>query len=185
MEVLVAGNKDYGVAKSIYKLFPDAEFVSRSNGDWDLSKYQAQRDLAKKSLDFDVFISVSTIWKFHQTTLVQEVSKAWEESNHKGYMIVFGSSADTPVKASTWMYPTEKKALRAYCRQISQKSSGDQPWPIKMTYIAPGHIHTPKQDEKHPIRKKLDCDYIASVVKWLLSQPDDVNISEICFDRKV
>ena len=100
-------------------------------------------------------------------------------------MIVFGSSADTPVKASTWMYPTEKKALRAYCRQISQKSSGDQPWPIKMTYIAPGHIHTPKQDEKHPTRKKLDCDYIASVVKWLLSQPDDVNISEICFDRKV
>jgi NADP-dependent 3-hydroxy acid dehydrogenase YdfG len=54
-----------------------------------------------------------------------------------------------------------------------------------MTYIAPGHIHTPKQDEKHPTRKKLDCDYIASVVKWLLSQPDDVNISEICFDRKV
>ena len=135
MKVLVAGNKDYGVAKSIYKLFPDAEFVSRSNGDWDLSKYQAQRDLAKKSLDYDVFISVSTIWKFHQTTLVQEVSKAWEESNHKGYMIVFGSSADTPVKASTLMYPTEKKALRAYCRQISQKSSGDQPWPINKEKI--------------------------------------------------
>lgn len=181
MKILIAGNKDYGVAQAIHKLYPDAEFVSRTNGDWDLTKYGKQRELAELSLEYDVFISVSCLWKFHQTTLVQEVAKKWEENKHKGYMIVFGSSADTPVKGSTWIYPTEKKALRAYCRQISQKATQEN---IKMTYISPGHIHTPKQDDKHPTMKKLECDYIAGVVQWLLTQPDDINVSELCLDRK-
>jgi NADP-dependent 3-hydroxy acid dehydrogenase YdfG len=44
-------------------------------------------------------------------------------------------------------------------------------------------MHTPKQDEKMPGVKKLDTDYVAGMIKWLLEQPQDVNISEICLDR--
>ena len=134
------------------------------------------------SMDYDVFIAVSCIWRFAQTEYVQEVAKRWIERKH-GYIIAVGSSAETPVKGSAWMYPAEKKALRAYCRQLSQISAGENDCNLKVTYLSPGNIHTPKQDEKLPDVKKLESVYIANTIKWLLEQPKDVNISEICMDR--
>jgi len=185
MKILVAGNPDYGLSQSIAKCQPNAEFCSRSHGDWDLTQYQAQRDFAQKSLDYDVVISVSCLWKHHQTNLVQEVAKKWFEHKKDGYLIVVGSSADTPVKGTAWMYPAEKKALRAYCRQLSQASAGENDNPIKVTYISPGNMHTPKQDEKMPDTPKLDTDYVAGVIEWLINQPKDVNISELCLDKVI
>jgi NADP-dependent 3-hydroxy acid dehydrogenase YdfG len=29
---------------------------------------------------------------------------------------------------------------------------------------------------------KLDCAYVAGVIKWLIDQPANVNISELCLD---
>ena len=182
MKILVAGNPDYGLAQAIKTKYPNADFCSRSNN-WDLSVPNKQREFAELSMDYDVVISVSCIWKFHQTTLVQEVAKRWMESKKQGYIIVLGSSADTPVKGTAWMYPAEKKALRAYCRQISQAVAGENDIPFKMTYLSPGNMHTPKQDEKMPDTLKLDTDYVAGVIEWLIDQPKHVNISELCLDR--
>ena len=183
-KILIAGNPEYGVAKALAKVFPNATFCCRSNGlQLDLTLYKRQRELAQISLEYDIFISVSSLWKFHQTTLVQEVAKVWKENKHKGYLIAFGSSADTPVKASTWLYPTDKKALRAYMRGLSQIVSGEEYSGFKTTYISPGHIHTPAQDKKHPTMQKLSADYVAGVVEWLVKQPTDVNISEVCLDK--
>jgi NADP-dependent 3-hydroxy acid dehydrogenase YdfG len=180
--MLIAGNPDYGLSAALSAKFPEAVFASRSNG-WDLSQKEAQTRLAKESLAHDVFLSVSCLFDFHQTVLVQEVAKVWHEAKHPGYMIVLGSSADTPVKGSLWLYPAEKKALRAYCRQISQGIASTQPPAFKMTYLSPGNMHTPKQDEKMPDTLKLDCDYVAGIIAWLTTQPVDVNISEFCLDR--
>jgi len=44
-------------------------------------------------------------------------------------------------------------------------------------------MHTPKQDEKMPDTPKLDTDYVAGVIQWLINQPKDINISELCLDR--
>ena len=102
-KILIAGNQEYGLSGALYKKWPDATFISRSTGlKMDLCLLKNQRHIAELSLEYDVFISVSSLWKFHQTSLVQEVSKKWKEQKHKGYIIAVGSSADTPVKASTW-----------------------------------------------------------------------------------
>jgi len=183
MKILIAGNPNYGLSKSLEKLFPESDFCSRTSGSWDFSVPTMQREFAQKSMQYDVVISVSCIWKFNQTTLVQEVAKRWMEEKKKGYIIVLGSSADTPVKGTAWMYPAEKKALRAYCRQISQAVAGENDIPFKITYLSPGNMHTPKQDEKMPNVPKLDCDYVAGIIKWLIDQPNSVNISELCLDR--
>lgn len=182
MKILVAGNKDYGLAKSFCLLFPDATFLSRSLG-YNLNDYDTRMNVATMSLDYDVFISISCLSQFRQTLLVEAVAKQWTSKNHNGYLIAVGSSADTPVKASQWSYPTEKKALRAYMRQLSQKVSSDDPPLYKSTYISPGNMHTPLQDEKMPSTPKLDTDYVASTIKWLIDQPKDVNISELCLDK--
>ena len=68
-------------------------------------------------------------------------------------------------------------------RQLSQAVSSDSPPNWKTTYIAPGNMHTPRQDEKMPGIPKLETSYVSQVIKWLIDQPASVNISELCLDR--
>lgn len=182
MKILIAGNPDYGLSQSLSEKFK-ADFISRSHGSWDLANIEKQKEFANKSLEYDVVISVSCLWGFHQTSLVQELAREWVKHKKDGYIIVLGSSADTPVKGTTWGYPAEKKALRAYCRQITQMISGNDDVTFKMTYLSPGNMHTDKQDEKMPGVDKLECSEVSSVIEWLLNQPKHINISELCLDR--
>ena len=184
MKILVAGNPDYGLAASIKMIYPDATFVSRSHGNWDLEERHKRKELAKLSLEYDLFISVSCLWHFYQTELVQEVALSWIKDKHEGYIIAIGSSTDTPVKATAWEYPANKKALRAYCRQLSQLSASAEN-AFRVTYLSPGNLHTPLQDTKLPGVQKLDCNYVAGVIKWLIEQPKNVNISELCLDSTI
>lgn len=182
MKILVAGNKNYGLAKSIYKLYPNATFLSRSSG-YNLYEKETRQKVAEMSLDYDVFISVSCLGQYAQSILIETVMNSWWKENHSGYLIALGSSADTPVKGTKWGYPAEKKALRAYTRQLSQAVSSDTPPNCKTTYLSPGNMHTPKQDEKMPDTPKLDTEYVASIIDWLIKQPANINISELCLDR--
>lgn len=182
MKILVAGNKNYGLAKAIHKIYPEATYLSRSTG-FDLTDNSVQLNVAKMSLEFDVFISVSCLQKYSQVKLVEEIMNQWWKANHTGYLIALGSSADTPVKGTKWSYPVEKKALRAYCRQQGQFIAGDIPPKWKVTYLSPGNMHTPNQDIKIPNTLKLDTAYVADVIDWLIKQPSYVNISEVCLDR--
>ena len=183
-KILIAGNQEYGLSSALYKKWPDATFVSRTTGlKMDLCQLKNQRTIGEMSLEYDVFISVSSLWKFHQTSLVQEVAKRWKENEHEGYIIAIGSSADTPVKASTWLYPGEKKALRSYCRGLSQMVAGDNFSGFKVTYLSPGWMDTPVEDKKHPAIPKLNLEYVANTVEWLINQPKNVNISELCLDE--
>jgi NADP-dependent 3-hydroxy acid dehydrogenase YdfG len=181
-KILIAGNKTYGLSKSIHNIYPEATFLSRSTG-WNLGNHDVRQEVGKTSLEYDIFLSVSCLGEFKQTLLVQSVINHWISNNHKGYLIAIGSSADTPVKGTSWLYPVEKKALRLYCRQLSQIASSETPQNWKITYLSPGNLHTPKQDEKLPNIPKLDTDYLATVIKWLIDQPSNINISELCLDR--
>ena len=179
--MLIIGNKDYGLAKSLYKLYPNAKFLSRST-EYNLGNRETREKVGDMSVQHDIVILVSALGDFSQTLLAESIAKRWFEKNHKGYLIALGSSSDTPVKGTKWIYPVEKKALRAYMRQLSQAVSSDNPPNWKTTYIAPGNMHTPKQDQKMPNTVKLDTDYVASIIKWLIDQPQNVNISELCLD---
>lgn len=184
-KILVTGNPDYGTAKGINEVLDNCDFCSRTNG-YDLSKEEKQKKLAELSLNYDVFIACSTIWDAHQMNYVIKVVKKWQEKNHKGQIIVFGSGADTYVKGTTWEYPAFKKGLRAYCRQISSLCGSTDPnyfSTFRLTYLSPGNIATPKQQEKMPGVNMLQPTDLGNVVKWLINQPDYINISEICLDR--
>lgn len=182
MNLLIAGNAQYGLAKSIKNLYPTAVCLSRSSG-YNLGKLEVRQEVAKISLNYDVFLLVSALGEFNQTLLLNETINKWQETKHKGYIITLGSSADTPVKGTSWMYPVEKRALRSYCRQLSQIVASDNPPNWKITYLSPGNLNTPKQEEKLPGIPKLNCDYVAKVIEWLISQPFDINISELCLDK--
>lgn len=181
-KILVAGNKNYGLSKSIYNHYDNAVFLSRSTG-YDLTDKQIQNQIAEISLNYDVFLSISCLYDFNQLLLVKQIIDKWIENDHSGYLIALGSRADTPVKGNSKIYPVEKKSLRNYLQQISQMCSSENPVNFKVTYLSPGNLHTPSMDKKFPNILKLECDYVVSVIEWLIQQPKNINISELCLDR--
>jgi hypothetical protein len=183
-KILVSGNPSYGLAASLNHRFPEAEFASRSSG-YDLTTDTDRHRFAERSLNFDVYISCSSLHSFAQTLLLKEVVTLWEEKKHGGYIIVLGSSADTPIKGTVWLYPIEKKGLRSYCRNLSQRvlgGKGSSSNNIRMTYLSCGNLNTPQAEQKYPDENKIDCAKIAEIIDWLLTQPEDINFSELCLD---
>lgn len=185
-KILITGSRKYGLCEAICNLFdtiPDIEYetASRSNG-YHLDTNDGQKKLAEKYIegDFDIFINNSAIWKFQQVIVVEAVYNAMEEANRDGHIINIGSTADTGVKGRTWRYPTEKKALKAYNRDLTYKAMGGSN--IKTTLISPGSLTTTSVMKKHPDRKLIDVEYIAELVVWTINQPEYINVNELSID---
>lgn len=185
-KVLITGNRNYGLCKAICDLFDtvdniDYSTASRSTG-WDLDKQSEQDRLATHFVDdnFNIFINNAAIWKYQQTLMLETMYQYMIDKNKSGYIINMGSTADTGVKGRTWRYPTEKKALKVYNRDLTYMTIGGSN--IKTTLLSPGSLTTPSVIKKHPDRKLIDIEYIAETILWLINQPDYVNINEISLD---
>jgi len=185
-KILITGSRKYGLCEAMCNLFdtmPDIEYetASRSNG-YQLDTSESQKKLAERYIEgeFDIFINNSAIWKFQQVMIVESVYNAMEEANRKGHIINIGSTADTGVKGRTWRYPTEKKALKAYNRDLTYKAMGGSN--IKTTLISPGSLTTTSVMKKHPDRKLIDVEYIAELVVWTINQPEYINVNELSID---
>jgi NADP-dependent 3-hydroxy acid dehydrogenase YdfG len=117
--------------------------------------------------------------------LLEAVAGEWLKAGKKGQIIAIGSTADTPVKGTPWIYPIEKKALRAYCRNLSLAAlggHGSNPSGLRVTYISPGYIATPNAQRNHPGKNMLATEKIVEVIDWIIQQPEGVNVSEIALD---
>ena len=177
LKILIAGNKNYGLAKELSKLYPDAEFLSRTTG-YDLTSSKDQQRCAERVLEFDIFINCSALWKFNQTVLLDTVYKKCTENSHRPYIICIGSTTDRVKKGGAWLYNAEKKALRDYCNTLGINGVwGSAP---KVTLISFGSLSNVQ--DKHPTRTCLDIDRAATYIKWLIEQPADININEISID---
>jgi NADP-dependent 3-hydroxy acid dehydrogenase YdfG len=177
MKILVAGNKNFGLAAELFKLYPDAFFASRTTG-YDLTANDDQKRLADLALEYDVFINCSALWKFNQTVLLDAVYKKCTENNHRPYIICIGSTTDRVKKGGAWLYNAEKKALRDYCNSLGMNGVwGSAP---KITLISFGSLSNVQN--KHPDRTCMNIDRAATYIKWLIEQPRDICINEISID---
>ena len=185
-KILITGNRDYGLCQAICNLFDTVDNIdyytaSRSTG-WSLDTHETQQRLADYFVenDFNIFINNSAMWKFHQVMIAETMYKTVLEAEKHAQFIHMGSTADTGVKGRTWRYPTEKKALRDYNRDLTYMTAGGSN--IKTTCLSPGSLTTPSVMKKHPDRKLIDVEYIAEIILWLIRQPEYVNINEISLD---
>lgn len=184
-KILITGNRNYGLCQAICNMFDvqgyEYECASRATG-WSLDKNEEQSRLADYFVDngFNVFINNSAMWKFHQIMIAEHMYTKAKDAGVHAQFIHMGSTADTGVKGRTWRYPTEKKALRDYNRDLTYMTQGGSN--IKTTCLSPGSLTTPSVMKKHPDRKLIDVEYIAEVILWLLNQPEYVNINEISID---
>ena len=182
--IIVSGNKEYGLAKALDKVF-EADFYSRTQNDFDFGIESCRKEFAKISLKYDIFICCSSLSQFRQILLLEEVYKTWLLEKHKGTIICIGSTADNKISPSERLYPIEKHALRAACLNLALRNIGLSSMPspgIKVTYVGPGPLNTPSMESKQPTWLKIDTDYVAGIVKWLLEQPASINFNELTFD---
>jgi len=108
VKILITGNKNFGIAKELFQLYPDATFVSRSTG-IDLTSQVGQSKLADLSLEHDIFINCSALWKFNQTVLLETVYKICFNAKHDIHIINIGSTTDRVKNGKAWLYNAEKK----------------------------------------------------------------------------
>lgn len=177
MKILVAGNKNFGLAAEIYKLYPEAFFASRTTG-FDLTKNNDQKKLADLVVEYDVFINCSALYKFNQTVLLDAVYKVCTENNHRPHIICISSTTDRVKKGGAWLYNAEKKALRDYCNTLGMNGVWDRG--PKITLISFGSLTNVQA--KHPDRKCLDINQAALYIKWVIEQPINICINEISID---
>jgi len=185
-EIIVAGNKDYGLAKAIYKKYPHATFCSRSNGGYNFYMKESITRFARKTLDYDVCIFCTNVRKYFQIFLASTVWELWTEYIDSGgdrydigtHFIVIGSTADS--SPGTNSNALEKKALKEWCRRYGEKAPE---YGIRITYVAPGILDVESMKRKYGEESdKLDPAYVVDVIDWILHQPDNVNIYEISMD---
>lgn len=176
-KILITGNPKKGLAGSLYKLFSDATYCSRESG-FDLCKSEDQIKFSELSLEFDIIIICSALWKFNQTVLLDTVYKKLIENNRQPHIICVGSTTDRVKNGKAWLYNAEKKALRDYCNTLALGGVWDNK--PKVSYISFGTLSN--NQEKHPDRKCMNIDDAAAYVKWLTEQPKYVNINEISID---
>jgi len=176
-KILITGNPTKGLAGSLHALWPNATFVSRSNG-WDLTKSNLIENLARMCIEYDVFINNSALWKFHQTLVLETVYKAAKLAKHDLKIVCIGSTTDRTTKGSDWLYQQEKKALRSYCNSLN--ITGVWSGGPTVSYISFGTLSN--NQSKHPDRTCMDIDLAASYVKWVVDQPNGVAINELSID---
>lgn len=175
--MLISGNDNNNLAKSLSKIYPTAVYISRTTG-YDLTKEQDQIKFAELALEHDTIIICSALWKFNQTVLLDIVYKKCVEKKHRPHIITIGSTADRVKNGKAWLYNAEKKALRDYSNTLSIGGVwGNTP---KISYISFGTLSN--NQEKHPDRKCLSIDEAAQYIKWLIDQPKYININEISID---
>ena len=175
--MIITGNPKEGLAEALYKLYPDAVYCSRENG-YDLTNTDHMFEFANECTKHKQIILNSALWRFHQTILLDLVYKALRTAKTDAHIVCISSTVDRTKKGQVWLYGAEKKALRDYCNSLSLIGvwhSGP-----KVSYISLGTLDNNK--DKHPTRSTLRRDTAAYYIKWLLEQPEYVNINEISLD---
>jgi NADP-dependent 3-hydroxy acid dehydrogenase YdfG len=175
--MIITGNKNKGLAAELYRIYPDAVFVSRDTG-YDLTSREDQERLADEVLSHDVFINVSALWRFNQTMLLDTVYK--KLINHKKYthIICVGSTTDRVKNGRAWIYNAEKKALRDYCNTLGINGVwGEGP---KVSLISFGSLSNVQ--DKHPDRRCMAIEHAAQYIKWIVEQPRSIAVNELSID---
>ena len=175
--MLISGNPEQGIAQALYKLYPDATFMSRSSGH-DLVEKSGREEFAKAALNHDVIVVNSALWQFQQTVLLDAVYKSLKDAKKLAHIVVIGSTTDRVKNGKAWLYNAEKKALRDYSNTLS--IGGVWSRMPKVSYISFGTLSN--NEHKHPDRRCMDINLAADYIKWIIDQPPHININEISVD---
>jgi len=131
--VIIAGNKNYGLAAELFKIYPEAFFASRTN-EFDLTTESGCSKICNLIKDHDKIVLVSALYQFNQTVLLEKIYNHCVDNDHRPHIITVGSTTDRFSTGKPWLYNAEKKALRDFSSTLAMGGVWkDRP---KITYIS-------------------------------------------------
>jgi hypothetical protein len=188
MKVMSTGNPNYGLASSINSIIGGV-FASRSSG-YNLETDDGIQNFCHVALNYDVVIIncyTEKMNNYSQVRLLHELYVQANDSNKKIHFICIGSISDHINTEQPWIkyisYGAEKLALQRLCETINHNREHISP-NIKCTYISLGHMHTPLVDKYHPTEVKLNTEYVATVIKWVIDAPECIESITLTKDKQ-
>ena len=187
MKILTTGNPNYGLAKGINAFFTSS-FASRNNG-YDLETDSGMDKFCNTALNYDVVIVncyTEKMNNYSQARLLHKLYVKFYELDLKKHIICIGSISDHINKEQPWIkylsYSSEKLALKNLCQTINHNRSTISP-NIKCTYVSLGHMHTPLVDKYHPDEIKLNTEYVANSLQWIINAIECIEEITITKDK--
>jgi hypothetical protein len=160
MKILCTGNpNDMGIAHAVKRVWPNASFVSRTNG-YDLSTQEGLDKFKETIAEYDVFVNNSQVVPGTQETLLNITSKVWTT----GHVFNIGSVAE--YKRWEWfdpLYSAEKRSLRELSLELCNEH-------FKTTHIVVGGFQDMSPNTEH----KMDPINIVNAINWILTSEFDV-----------
>ena len=188
MKIITTGNPKYGLAQGISNIFK-SNFASRTNG-YDLSNDEGMDKFVHLASNYDVVILNCYTEKMNNYSQVRLLHKLYTlsiEQKTKLHIICIGSISDHITTEQPWIkyisYGAEKLALQRLCETINHNRENISP-NVKCTYISLGHIHTPLVDRYHPDEIKLNTEYVANVIKWIIDAPECIESITLTKDKQ-
>ena len=184
MKILTTGNPNYGLASAI----KNTSYASRSNG-YDLSTDEGMIKFCHVAMHYDVIILNCYTEKMNNYSQVRLLHMLYEKfcnTNKPVHFICIGSISDHINTEQPWLkyisYSAEKLALQRLCETINHNRENISS-NIKCTYMSLGHMHTPLVDRYHPTETKLDTNYVAEVIDWIINAPECIESITITKDK--
>lgn len=149
VKMLITGTRR-GLGKAL-KLHFNADGVDRVDG-FDLSNIDSLKAVAKKSLEYDVFINnafegpaAAEYSNFGQTKLLYEVFYAWEAANKTGHIFNIGSIGEKIIKPPIPMAETVwcAKAALAHASKQCTVAFKENKVPFKTTLLTMAKLDVP------------------------------------------
>lgn len=173
--ILCTGNPaDPTVASAIKKLFPQADFASRSTG-YDLRFWDpgSEDHFKQKILNYNIFINSSFICDNGQLALLETAHSVWSQQQIKGHIFNIGSVAEhlgIHVADNLYArYSIQKRSLRDRSLQLNGKNG------IKTTHITAGGLNDGQPEHSD----WLDLMHLAETIQWILQHPCEIPLIEI------
>ena len=157
-KILCTGNPgDYTIARAIQKMFPDADFASRSTG-YDLRFWNIKDEMhfRDKLTNYNVLINSSFISNGAQQKILEITRDCWDS----GHIFNIGSIAENEgiISNLPMSYCVQKRALRDMSLSLNSNK-------FRTTHIVAGGLN----DGKLGHENWLHPDNVANVISWILS----------------
>ena len=170
MKVVVTGHTS-GLGKTLYDRLLEQHHViglSRTNGH-DLSKDMNQFLIE----NFDVYINNA----YHSYAQVDLLYQLFDRNKYRKCTIInIGSVSADGNKDTVNEYAIHKSALEKACSQLQLIDTD-----CKVIHLKLGRMNTPMTDSRKEY-PRIDTDYIANVVEWMLHQPEKIFLKNLTID---
>ena len=185
-KIITTGNPNYGLASSI----KNTDYASRSNG-YDLSTDEGMTKFCNTAIHYDVIILncyTEKMNNYSQVRLLHMLYEKFCENKIPVHFICIGSISDHINNEQPWLkyisYGAEKLALQRLCETLNHNRENISSH-IKCTYLSLGHMHTPLVDRYHPQEVKLNTEYVAQVIDWIISAPECIESITLTKDKSL